>query len=37
MSEQKTCKQCQKEFEVSDEDLEFYKKISPTFDGKLFE
>jgi hypothetical protein len=37
MAEQKTCKQCQKEFTVEDEDLEFYKKISPTFDGKLFE
>ena len=29
----KTCKQCQKEFIVEDDDLEFYKKISPTFDG----
>jgi len=37
MSTQKTCKQCQKEFVVEDADLELYKKLSPTFDGKLFE
>lgn len=35
--ENKTCKQCSKEFVVEDEDLEFYKKMSPTFDGKVFE
>lgn len=33
----KTCKQCQKEFEVSGDDLAFYKKISPEFGGKKFE
>jgi hypothetical protein len=37
MAEQKICKQCQKEFTVEDEDLEFYKKISPIFDGEKFE
>jgi len=35
--ESKICKQCQKDFEISDTDLEFYKKISPTFAGKTFE
>jgi len=33
----KTCKICNKEFEVSNDDLAFYKKISPTFAGKTFE
>ena len=33
----KICKQCQKEFIVADEDLAFYKKMSPTFAGKTFE
>lgn len=33
----KTCKQCQTEFEITKEDLEFYKKISPAFTGKVFE
>lgn len=37
MAEQKTCKQCNAQFTVEDEDLEFYKKISPTFTGKTFE
>ena len=37
MPETKQCKQCQKEFTVADEDLEFYKKISPKFAGKTFE
>jgi hypothetical protein len=37
MSQQKTCKQCSAEFIIEDEDLAFYKKISPTFDGKTFE
>jgi len=31
--EQKTCKQCNQEFEITNVDLEFYKKVSPTFDG----
>ena len=33
----KTCKQCSNEFEVTDEDLAFYDKMSPIFDGKKFE
>jgi len=33
----KICKQCKKEFEVGDWDLEFLRNISPTFDSKLFE
>ncbi|MFH1855000.1 MAG: hypothetical protein ABH810_01155 [bacterium] len=37
MVETKKCKQCEKKFEVEDSDLEFYKKISPTFDGKIFD
>ncbi|MCX6809871.1 MAG: zinc-ribbon domain containing protein [Candidatus Berkelbacteria bacterium] len=37
MAENKTCKQCKKEFVVTDDDLAFYNKISPTFDGKVFE
>lgn len=37
MSEIKECKQCSHEFKVEDADLEFYRKISPTFDGKTFE
>jgi len=36
MSEQKTCKQCSEKFIIEDEDLEFYKKISPTYDDKTF-
>ena len=35
--EKKKCKQCQKDFVVEDEDFEFYKKMSPTFAGKVFE
>ena len=37
MAEQKSCKQCNQEFKVEDEDLDFYKKISPTFAGKTYE
>ena len=37
MSEQKQCKQCNEKFAVTDDDLAFYKKISPTFAGKTFE
>ncbi|MDH4358512.1 MAG: hypothetical protein OEV37_00990 [Candidatus Berkelbacteria bacterium] len=33
----KTCKQCHQKFVVEDDDLAFYKKISPTFAGKTFE
>ncbi|MDA1060848.1 MAG: hypothetical protein O3B47_03580 [bacterium] len=31
------CKQCKGGFEITDEDLEFYKKISPKFGDKSFE
>jgi hypothetical protein len=37
MSEQKKCKQCGADFTVEDEDLEFYKKISPTLGEKTHE
>ena len=37
MSENKICKQCGVQFIVTDDDLAFYKKISPTFAGKTFE
>lgn len=37
MSIQKTCKQCQAKFEITDDDLAFYKKISPIFTGKTYE
>ena len=37
MSETKKCKQCNQKFIVEDDDLLFYKKISPTFDGKVYE
>jgi len=33
----KTCKKCSVEFEVTESDLIFYKKISPTFNGIKFE
>jgi len=33
----KTCKQCAVEFTVDDKDLEFLKKISPTFAGTSFQ
>jgi hypothetical protein len=36
MGESKKCKQCDAEFKIEAEDLEFYKKMSPTFDGKVF-
>jgi len=34
---QKTCKKCSINFEITDKDLEFYKKISPKIGGKIFE
>ena len=37
MATTKQCRQCNQEFEITAEDLEFYKKISPTFAGKTFE
>jgi len=33
----KTCKQCNTRFEITDKDLEFYKKVSPKFEWKVFE
>ena len=37
MAIKKSCRQCNSEFTIEDADLEFYKKISPTFAGKTFE
>ena len=37
MSQDKKCKQCDGVFRITDTDLVFYKKISPTFAGKTFE
>jgi len=37
MAEEKKCKQCGTDFTVTDEDLAFYEKISPTFNGKKFD
>lgn len=34
---QKTCKQCATVFEVTDDDLDFYNKISPIFGGEKFQ
>ncbi|MFC1655653.1 hypothetical protein ACFL3C_02175 [Patescibacteria group bacterium] len=34
---QKNCKNCGSQFTIEDEDLKFYDKISPTFDGKKFQ
>lgn len=34
--EQKTCKQCGEQFEVTDNDLAFLEKISPEFGGKKY-
>ncbi len=33
----KTCKQCSREFEITDDDLAFFRKITPSFAGKAFE
>lgn len=33
---QKTCKQCGLSFEVTDDDLKFYDKVSPVFGGKKY-
>jgi len=27
----KNCNQCEAEFQITDKDLEFYEKVSPTF------
>lgn len=32
----KSCRRCQKSFDMSDEDIKFYEKISPTFNGTKF-
>lgn len=32
----KSCKQCQRGFEVTTEDRQFYDRISPSFDGKKY-
>ena len=37
MTEDKKCRQCGTDFTVTDDDLDFYKKISLTFAGKTFE
>lgn len=37
MAEHKNCKQCKTQFEVTDNDLMFYKKMSPTFNGRTFD
>lgn len=34
---QKTCRQCATKFEITDEDLKFYDKISPVFAGKKYQ
>lgn len=34
---QKTCRQCAIKFEITDEDLKFYDKISPIYSGKKHE
>ncbi len=33
---QKNCKQCSEQFEITDEDLKFYDKVSPVFNGKKY-
>lgn len=34
--ETKVCKHCQSSFPITDKDLEFYDKVSPTFRGKKY-
>jgi len=34
---QKKCKKCSINFEITNEDLEFYKKVSPVFNGEKIE
>lgn len=36
MAEQKQCKQCGRQFEITDDDLAFLEKISPEFGGKKY-
>ena len=33
---QKICKNCQQNFEITDEDLKFYEKVSPVFNDKKY-
>jgi hypothetical protein len=33
---EKSCKNCQQAFEITDEDLKFYEKVSPVFGGKKY-
>ncbi len=35
--ENKTCKQCSATFPITDKDMEFYTKLSPTFAGKKYQ
>ena len=35
--ENKTCKNCQIEFSITDRDLEFYEKVSPVFNWKKYQ
>ena len=34
--ENKTCQKCNNTFQITDKDLEFYNKISPTFEGHKY-
>ncbi len=34
--ETKTCRHCGESFPITDKDMEFYKKVSPTFGGKKY-
>ena len=33
----KSCRRCEKSFAITDRDIEFYEKISPTFNGQKFQ
>jgi len=33
---QKNCQQCGEKFEISEDDLQAYDRLSPVFDGKKF-
>lgn len=36
VTQTKQCRQCKTMFDITDKDLEFYDKISPTFSGKKY-
>lgn len=36
MAETRICKNCGKDFHISDENLKFYEKVSPVFEGKKY-